>query len=93
MENSKEMRIFAPDIILTSGARLKKSQGHGCKEMNEIECVVIWYQRDGEVASIATDGHRAVTQEGSKVKELPSLRRAMADLSSRGYQVVIDKFV
>lgn len=93
MENSKEMRIFAADIILTSGARLKKSQGHGCKKMNERACIVIWFQRDGEVASIATDGHRAVTQEGSKVKELPSLRRAMIDLSSRGYQVITDRFV
>ena len=87
------MRIFAADIILTSSARLRKSQGHGCQVMNEIECVVIWYQRDGEVASIATDGLRAVTQEGSKAKELSSLRRAMADLSSRGYQVIIDRFV
>ena len=87
------MRIFAADIILTSSARLRKSQGHGCKKMNERACTVIWYQRDGEVASIATDGLRAVTQEGSKAKELSSLRRAMADLSSRGYQVIIDRFV
>lgn len=87
------MRTFAPDIILTSSARLKKSQGHGCKKMNERECTVIWYQRDGEVASVATDGHRAVTQQGSKCKEMPSMRRAMADLSSRGYQVIMDKFV
>ena len=53
---------------------------------------VVSFQRGDNLATIATDGVRHVTQEIELVKEHSTLARAISYLEAKGYNISIDNF-
>lgn len=53
---------------------------------------VLKFERDGQVATIATNGQRHVSQVGAVAVEHASLTRAIAYLAKQGYNIVTDCF-
>lgn len=53
---------------------------------------VLSFQRGDNLATIATDGVRHVTQEFELCKEHGRLATAIAYLEAKGYQLLIDEF-
>lgn len=53
---------------------------------------VLSFRRGDNLATIATDGNRHVSQEFELCKEHTSLARAISYLEAKGYSVDIDDF-
>lgn len=53
---------------------------------------VLAFRRGDNLATIATDGNRHVSQEFELCKEHTSLARAISYLEAKGYSVDIDDF-
>lgn len=53
---------------------------------------VLSFRRGDNLATIATNGQRHVTQEFELCKEFPSLARAISYLESKGYNIDVDNF-
>lgn len=53
---------------------------------------VISFKRGDNLATVATNGQRHVTQEFELVKEHGSLRGAISYLESKGYSILPDNF-
>lgn len=61
-------------------------------EYNEHLCEVLSFQRGDNLATIATNGARNVTQEFELTKEHRSLAAAISYLEAKGYTILIDNF-
>lgn len=59
-------------------------------ELHPVE--VISFVRGDNLATIASDGARHVTQEFSLCKEFSTLKKAIAYLEAKGFQIVTDHF-
>lgn len=53
---------------------------------------VLFFRRGDELATIATDGKRHVTQEQEIVKEHEKLSKAISYLAARGYSIDAENF-
>lgn len=53
---------------------------------------VLAFRRGDNLATIATDGKRNVTQEIELLKEHDTLSKAIAYLEAKGYEIDIDNF-
>jgi len=53
---------------------------------------VLAFRRGENIATIATDGKRHVTQELELLKEHGTLLKAIAYLEAKGYEIDIDNF-
>lgn len=53
---------------------------------------VLSFRRGDNLATIATNGQRHVTQEFELCKEFPSLARAISYLEAKGYTIDVDNF-
>ena len=53
---------------------------------------VLSFRRGDNLATIATDGERHVSQELELVKEHASISQAIAYLEAKGYDIDIDNF-
>lgn len=60
------------------------------KEQHPVE--VLSFQREDNLATIATDGTRHVSQEFELVKEHSTLSNAISYLESKGYSIDPDSF-
>lgn len=61
-------------------------------EKNHHLVEVLSFRRGDNLATIATDGVRHVTQEFELCKEHGRLASAIAYLEAKGYQILIDEF-
>lgn len=61
-------------------------------EKNHHLVEVLSFRRGDNLATIATDGQRHVTQEFELCKEHNRLATAIAYLESKGYEILIDEF-
>lgn len=59
-------------------------------ELHPVE--VISFVNGDNLATIASDGVRHVTQEFSLCKEFPTLKKAIAYLEAKGFRIVTDHF-
>lgn len=55
-------------------------------------CEVLTFSRGDNLATVATNGERHVSEEIRLVKEHSSLSRAISYLEAKGYQIRIDEF-
>lgn len=53
---------------------------------------VLSFQRGDNLATIATNGERSVTQEFELCKEFKSLASAISYLEAKGYSINVDAF-
>ena len=53
---------------------------------------VLSFRRGDNLATIATNGQRHVTQEFELCKEFPSLAKAISYLEAKGYAIDVDNF-
>ena len=59
---------------------------------NEHLVEVLSFRRGDNLATIATDGVRHVTQEFELIREHGRLASAIAYLEGKGYEILIDEF-
>ena len=57
-----------------------------------MEVEVLTFEKNGQVATIATNGQRHVSQAGAVAMEHASLTIAIAYLAKHGYNIVTDCF-
>lgn len=60
------------------------------KEIHPVE--VLSFRRGDNLATIATDGARHVSQEFEQVREHSTLVQAISYLAAKGYELDIDNF-
>lgn len=61
-------------------------------EQPNISAEVLSFRRGDNLATVATNGIRNVTQEFELVKEHQSLAAAISYLEAKGYSILIDQF-
>lgn len=61
-------------------------------EQPNIPAEVLSFRRGDNLATVATNGIRNVTQEFELVKEHQSLCTAVSYLEAKGYSILIDQF-
>lgn len=55
-------------------------------------CEVLTFSKGDNLATIATDGERHVTEEIRLCKEHATLSKAISYLEAKGYRILIDEF-